>query len=375
MATARRRTAPSVAALLAATPQRFPFLEAMRVLEAEERRIARDRRREPLKPLGADADPAEELARLSSALSLAFPAAEVTAFRPEKDGEKARLVLAFLGLVGPGGILPRHYAELVLGAMRARNEALPGFLDMFVHRALGLHLRAQKKYRLARLAEEAPAGSSDAVTAALTAIIGFRTGGLAGRLAVPEEVALHYGGLFSARPRSAARLEAMVADFLGRKVEVVQMVGAWLALPPGERTRLAGPGLPKGAHARLGAEAALGVRAWDTQGRFILRLGPMPYAAFAALMPGGVALGRVVDLVRAYVGPTLGFSVNPVLAGEEVPRPALGAGGDAAPRLGWNTWLPLGPRPGLGTRADAPEAVFAAETINRPAEAIGGVRE
>ncbi len=366
MASARRRTAPSVAAALAAEPQRFPFLEALRVLEAEERLIARDRRREPLKPLGGDADPAEEVARLASALSLAFPASEVTTFRPEKDGEKARLVLAFLGLVGPGGILPRHYAELVLAAQRSKNDALPAFLDMFVHRALGLYLRAAKKYRLARLAEEAPPGVLDPATAALTAIVGFRTDGLSGRLAVPDEVALHYGGLFAAKPRSAARLGAMVADFLGRPVEVVQMVGAWLPLPPTERTRLPGPGMPKGAHARLGAEAALGVRAWDTQGRFTLRLGPMPYAAFAALMPGGPALARVVDLVRAYVGPTLGFSVNPVLAGEAVPAPRLGAGGDAAPRLGWNVWLPRGEAERQGRWADAPEAVFAAETITRP---------
>jgi type VI secretion system protein ImpH len=290
----------------------------------------------------------------------------VTAFRPERDGEKARLVLAFLGLVGPGGIMPRHYAEMVLASQRAKSDALPAFLDMFVHRALGLYLRAAKKYRLARLSEEAPPGVTDPVTAALTAIVGFRTDGLAARLAVPDEVALHYGGLFAAKPRSAARLEAMVADFLGRPVEVVQMVGAWLSLPATERTRLPGPGLPKGAHARLGEEAALGVRAWDTQGRFTLRLGPMPYAAFAALMPGGPALARVVDLVRAYVGPTLGFSVNPVLAGDAVPAPRLGAGGDAAPRLGWNMWLPKSRRPGEGRRADAPEAVFAAETITRP---------
>lgn len=366
MAPPRRRTAASVAEALAAAPQRFPFLEAMRVLEAAERRAARDPRRRPLKPLGGDADPSEEVARLVSVLSLAFPASEVQGFRPEGEGGKARLALAFLGLVGPGGILPRHYAELVLHAQRAKNEALPGFLDMFVHRALGLHLRAAKKYRLARLAEEAPPGEADQATAALTAIIGFRTAGLSGRLSVPDEVALHYGGLFAARPRSAARLEAMVADFLGRPVEVVQMVGAWLSLPVTERTRLPGPGLPKGAHARLGAEAALGVRAWDPQGRFALRLGPMPYAAFAALMPGGAALARLVDLVRAYVGPTLGFSVNPVLAGAEVPKPRLGATGDDAPRLGWNVWLPRAERPGERGRPDAHEAVFAAETITRP---------
>jgi type VI secretion system protein ImpH len=363
MAPPRRRTAPSVAAALAREPQRFPFLEAMRVLEAAERKVARDPRREAKRPLGGDADPAEEMARLASALSLGFPASEVAAFRPEGEGEKARLTLAFLGLVGPGGIMPRHYSELVLHALRAKNDALPAFLDMFVHRALSLHLRAATKYRLARLVEAAPPGTMDDATAALTAIVGFGTEGLGNRLAVPDHVAVHYGGLFAARPRSAARLEAMVADFLGRPVEVVQMVGAWLALPPGERTRLPGPGMPKGMHARLGAEAALGVRAWDTQGRFILRLGPMPYDAFAALMPGGVAMTRLVDLVRSFIGPTLGFAINPVLAGDAVPAPRLGDAGPEAPRLGWNTWLPRSPRDGEAPRRLAPEAVFAAEAI------------
>ncbi len=344
----------------------------MRVLEAAERKVARDPRREARRPLGGDADPQEELARLASALTLAFPAAEVAGFRPEREGEKARLVLAFLGLVGPGGILPRHYSELVLQAQRGKNEALPAFLDMFVHRALSLYLRAGTKYRLARIVEATPPGTADDATAALTAIVGFGTGGLGHRLAIPDEVPIHYGGLFAARPRSAARLEAMVADFLGRPVEVVQMVGAWLAVPPSERTRLPGPGLPKGAHARLGAEAALGVRAWDTQGRFVLRLGPMPYDAFAALMPGGTALARVADLVRAYVGPTLGFAVNPVLEAAEVPLPRLGEAGPKGPRLGWNTWLPRTKRDGEVPPRTAPEAVFGAETIISGREAVRG---
>jgi len=363
MASTRRRDPPSVAAALAAEPQRFPFLEAMRVLEAGERRAARDRRRQPQKPLGGDADPAEEVARLASVLSLAFPPAEVASFRAEGEGGKPRLALTFLGLVGPGGILPRHYSELVLSAQRARSEALPAFLDLFVHRWLSLHLRAATKYRLARLVEAAPEEGQDAATGVLAAIVGLGTPGLAGRLAVPDHVLIHYGGLFAQRPRSAARLAAMAGDFLGRPVEVVQMVGAWLALPPGERSRLAGAGLRHGQHARLGVDAALGVRAWDTQGRFVLRLGPMPYDAFAALMPGGKTLARLVDLVRAYVGPTLGFAVNPVLAGDAVPAPRLGAPGPEAPRLGWNVWLPRAPLPGERARPPAPEAVFDAETI------------
>jgi type VI secretion system protein ImpH len=169
---------------------------------------------------------------------------------------------------------------------------------------------------------------------------------------------LHYAGLFALRPRSADRLGALISDWLRLPVEVVEFAGAWLPLPPDQRTRLSA----NGAWCLLGVDAAAGVRAWDPQARIVLRIGPLGLTGFQRLLPDRVALHRLVSLVRAYVGFELGFAINPVLAAHEVPSLRLDATSDPPPRLGWNTWVP-GPTGGVMTQADADDAVFEAEVI------------
>ena len=136
-----------------------------------------------------------------------------------------------------------------------------------------------------------------------------------------------------AQPTGSA---ALVSDWLGMRVEVVEFAGAWLSLPPDQRTRLSA----NGAWCRLGVDAAAGVRAWDPQARIILRIGPLDLKGFQLLLPDRVALHRLVSLVRAYLGFELGFAINPVLAAREVPPLLLTAAADPPPRLGWNTWIP-----------------------------------
>ena len=149
-----------------------------------------------------------------------------------------------------------------------------------------------------------------------------------------------------------------MSDWLGMKVEVVEFAGAWLPLPPDQRTRLS----VNGAWCRLGVDAAAGVRAWDPQARIILRIGPLDLQGFQRLLPDRVALHRLVSLVRAYIGFELGFAINPVLAALEVPPLLLTATADPPPRLGWNTWVP-GPPGGVIQRHDAADAIFEAEVI------------
>lgn len=367
MAATRRRRAAPVVELLAREPERFALVDALRVLEAASRRdVRRDARLEARASLGGDAEPAREVARLGGVLSLAFPAAELASYRAGEEGGPPRLGVTFLGLVGPGGILPRHYTETAIAAMRARSTALADLLDLFLHRLLSLYVRAAVKYRHTRLAEAKPPGGVDPVTVALRAIIGLGTPGLAGRLSVPDAVPVFYGGLFGQSPPSAARIEAMVSDLLGRPVRVVQFVGAWLAVPPSEQSALPGPGFAPGAYGTLGVDAAIGTRAWDPQASFLLQLGPLDRATFEALLPGGRLLNDLVHLVRGYVGPTVGFAVNPRLAAEAVPRMVLGGEGASAPRLGWTTWVGIrdDPRP-------ADEAVFQAVAV----EALARRRE
>ncbi len=335
--------ARSALAQLRAMPRRFRFDAAVRVL-------AWARRAE---------DPTEIL-RFRSPAGLVYPPADVLDVRPH-DGGLPEVTVGLMGLTGPSGVLPRYYSEVVTQTLRERSTALRDFLDMLAHRFVAFFARAGMKYRPARAAEAASlrtTGTADSVTQVLLALTGYGTPHLAPRLAAGTEPLLDYAGLFASHPRSADRLAALISDWLGMQVEVEEFAGAWLSLPPDQRTRLS----MNGAWCRLGVDAVAGVRAWDPQARIILRIGPLDLPGFQRLLPDRIVLHRLVSLVRAYLGFELGFAINPVLAARDVPSLLLTATADPPPRLGWNTWIP-GAGPGVITRKDAADALFEAEVI------------
>lgn len=335
-------TARSVLAALAATPRRFTFDAAVRVLTRARR----------------SADPAD-IVRFRTPAGLVYPPADV--LEVDARGPQPEVTIGLMGLTGPSGVLPRSYTEIVTQARRGRSTALHEFLDMLGHRFVAFFARAAMKYRPARAAEAAairdPA-AVDAVTEALLALTGYATPHLAPRLLATTDPILHYAGLFAMRPRSADRLGTMLSDWLGMRVEVVEFAGAWLNMPPDQRTRVGA----NGAFNRLAMDAAIGVRAWDPQARIVLRIGPLDRAGFARLLPDRVALHRLVSMVRAYLGFELGFAINPILAAGEIPPLRLDATADPPPRLGWNTWVPA-PSSRFIRRIDAADAVFEAEVI------------
>ena len=333
--------ARSPLATLGADPRRFRFDAAVRVL-------VRARRTQ---------DPAEAV-RFHAPAGLVYPPSDVIDVR-QSAGALPEVTVGMMGLTGPSGVMPRYYSEVVTQALRARSTALREFMDLLAHRFVAFFARAGMKYRPARSAESVARGhASDPVAQALLALTGYGTPHLTQRLAAGTEPLLHYAGLFALRPRSADRLGALISDWLGMRVEVIEFAGAWLPLPPDQRTRVAA----SGAWCRLGSEAVAGVRAWDPQARVVLRIGPLDLKGFQRLLPDRVALHRLVSLVRAYLGFELGFAINPVLAAHEVPPLRLDATSDPPPRLGWNTWVP-GPAGGLTARTDAADAVFEAEVI------------
>lgn len=340
---------PSPYARLLAEPQRFRFDAAVRLLAHR----------------AGTADPAEA-ARFRSAPGFAYPAAEVTALDPPENGHQPELTTAAIGLTGAAGVLPRLYTEVLTSTLRGGSHALHDFLDLLSHRAVAMFAAAAIKYRLARSAETAASAGrpdEDRMAEALLAFTGFATPHLVPRLAVGAEPLLHYSGFFSARPRSAERLTALLSDWLGQPVEIVQFAGAWLALAPDQRTAMP-QGHRPGTWNRLGVDAAIGIRAWDPHARIVVRIGPLDYRSFASLLPDSAGLQRLVSLIRTYLGYETGFAVNPVLMASEVPPLRLGPGPGPAPRLGWNTWMPS-PQPDLPgiQRRDADEALFEAETV------------
>jgi len=309
-------TAPSTLDRLAATPTRFALDQAARL-----------------------AAPEGDVLRLHwrTVARLAHPLAEVLGAQPAQH----TLTVGSFGLLGAGGVLPRHVTATVAAEARKRSRALHAFADLLGGRFIGLHVLAGGKYRPVQ--EPAP------VERALAAAAGLGTATLLPRAGVPAATALYHAGHLAARSRSAVRLAALLAEETGMPVAIAEFRGGWQRVPLTEQTRL-GDHLAGGQHARLGEGAMLGAELFDPQARFEVRFGPLDAAAFAALLPGRELHGRVVALIRLVVGLDTGFVLNPVLRAAAIPAGRLG---EAA--LGWNSWLAA---PRLRT-ADGAEPRFA----------------
>jgi type VI secretion system protein ImpH len=263
--------------------------------------------------------------RYRTVLRLGYPEGEIGV--PRAEG--TQLPVATFGLVGAGGVLPRHYTAMVGAEQRKRSEALHAFLDLSASRFTGLFVKAGDKYRATR--DPVP------TERALAAVIGLATPHLEGRLGLDLPRLLYHAGNLASRSRSAARLQAMLEEETGLRVRIEEFAGGWIRLPLGERTRLAGGGRGRatgGQHAVLGQGAVAGAETWDSQARFTIRIGPLDRASFEAMLPGTPRHDRVLALAGLFAGLDTSFAVNPVLAAEAIPPLSLGKS-----RLGWSSWL------------------------------------
>jgi type VI secretion system protein ImpH len=307
---------------LASDPKHFHFFQALRVIEAhfaDAPRLGEARR--------AAADPV----RLGQLPEMAFPQNTIESFRPGAEGKPARLQNLFFGLFGPHGPLPLHLTAYVRDRHRNHRDRSPlDFANIFNHRMMELFYRAWAS------GEPAPSfdrKDDDAFSDQVAALAGFMGAHFAERDAMPDLAKRHYAAHLANGSRHADGLVSMVASFFGTGVSLKQFVGEWLRLEPADRWQLA-PGRP-GARLGLGRSYHLGAQVWSRATRFSLRIGPLPFAAYVRLLPGGPAFAQLQAIVRNYIGNAMDFDVVLVLDRNAVPAPILGEG----PRLGYTFWL------------------------------------
>jgi type VI secretion system protein ImpH len=362
--------AGSIAERLFAEGYAFDFFQAVRLLE----KLAPERR-----PVGHDATPRSEAARFRAHLSLSFPPSSIYQIEaPAPRVPVPTLTVAFMGLTGPSGVLPRHYTEMLMRARDARGPeryVARDWFDMFNHRMISLFYRAWTKYRFWLTYErgEYARPDPDLFTLAVYSLIGLGSPSLRNRLRIairpdakyrqPERVLgrvedlalLYYAGLLAHRPRCAISLERILEDYFGLPVRLLQFQGQWLQLDPESQSRLS----PEGGNTELGMNVIAGERVWDVRSKIRLRLGPLSYEQFLSFCPDQSPTPRaknffkLMHLVRFYVGPELKVEVQLVLKGTEIPACEMGESADG-PRLSWNCWLTSEPMD-----RDSEDAVFA----------------
>jgi type VI secretion system protein ImpH len=335
MAAESRRENASVEQSLFQEPYRFSFFQAVRLLA----QLDQDR-----EPVGRDTRPGREPVRFVARSGLSFPASSIHDLRPAVvDRDLAPpgtpvMTVAFMGLTGPMGVMPTFYTEKLieefLRCRRIKRDSIPplaAFFDLFNHRLISLYFRAWDKNH--PFSDWAPS-AREPLDRAVFSLAGLHVPTTRGEATLAGDALLFYAGLFASRHRHASGLEDLLKGYFGERVEVIQFVGRWLALAPGDRSRIGA----RGVNNQVRRNLIVGSRVWDEQGKFRVRVGPLTYERYTEFLPGRPAFRSLVKVARLYIGPEYAFDVQLVLRKEDVPLCRLGA--DAArPQLRRTSWL------------------------------------
>jgi type VI secretion system protein ImpH len=318
--------------------------------------------------VGFTGSPDKEAVRFAVNNTLEFPASELQALE-WNEGQQPRLSVNFMGLTGPGGVLPSVYTQALIEMVAwHKDPSTAFFFDMFNHRMISLFYRAWEKYRFHLPLERGE--QDDRLSRYLRAIIGVlpdafhdrllerprpssrSVPSLAGtspdndvvaendesrsrpRRGFPDRALLYYSGLLSLKPRSAGALRSVIGDYFDLPVRIEQFVGTWYRLEEDSQFRSMEDGQFRG---QLGVSSVIGDEIWDQQSRARIALGPLTRSRYEEFLPEGDGYVALRALLEFLFGPEIGFDLQLVLKRDDVPAARLDDG--SALRLGWLTWL------------------------------------
>lgn len=301
---------------IAADPYRFDFFAVLRRLE----------RSFPDKPRIGDAVTLrEEYVRLGQNPYLAFPASNLQEFKA-LGPDRYRILVKFLGLMGPQGALPLPTTTEAYNWTEARDDSFARFCDLINNRFLQLFFRAWSD---ARPIGQHERPDKDRFFAYIGSTVGLGSPIYHGLDTVPDPQKLAHAGLMAPAAKSAVRLEALILGAIGLDADVYEFVGVRLPVAIEDQSSLGK------ANAGLGSEMMLGSSVYSVCDKFRIRIHAADLQEYGGVLPKGELAEPLVDLVYFYIGETLEWDVEIALPANKVEPMRLGKFG----ALGWTTWL------------------------------------
>lgn len=316
----------------------FEFFQAVALLQ---------RLRQKVHPVGDFASPEDEAVRFTANPRMGFPASEIQQIKLQDD-KPAEMMVNFMGLTGPKGVLPYVYSELILERLRAKDTSLASFFEIFDHRAISLFYRAWERNRFH---VNYGAGARDLFSRYLLDLLGLGTNGLLHRQQIEDEALLPFIALLAMQSRSAQALEQVLAAYFEVPVEVQQFTGAWYSID--ESTQCA-MDEQESMSSQIGIGAVVGDAVWDCQSRVRIRIGPLPLETYREFLPEGSAYRVLHGITRFFENDCLDFELQLVLDRSQVPAIELDFDKGSPARLGWTSWAKTAP---MG--ADPDETILA----------------
>ncbi|MGE3673129.1 MAG: type VI secretion system baseplate subunit TssG [Polyangiaceae bacterium] len=310
MAGAQRKPDDSLIKQLAEEGHRFAFFQAVQLLH---------RMSPNLKAVGEVGPPESEVVRFHVNPALVFPAGDIERITAPPEGAQNRrfeLTANFLGLIGASSPLAFRFTEEVIDAeINDDNFSLTAFYDIFHHRLLSLYYRAWKKYRLS---VGFRTDGADPFTRRALAFVGVDPGAATNE-GLPSRLLLTLAPVLAMKTRSQRTLEVALRRLLpGVTVAVDPFVERLIRIPQPQRVKL---GV---MNTTLDSDFTIGERVVDRAGRFRVKVGPVDYDDFEALMPGGDSYPLLRQVVHQFTRGVLEPELEVSLAVDQSPRFQLG---------------------------------------------------
>ncbi|CAH0536122.1 type VI secretion system baseplate subunit TssG [Vibrio marisflavi] len=276
MASASRSTSVDIIDKLHDKPAHFSHVQAIRLLRWQEAQN------------GADVtDFVKDRIRTRPELSLAFQPTELSEL--EKNEQNTQLTATFMGLYGAASPLPTFYTEELFEEARQDSSESRDFLDIVNQVFFHQYFEAWSKYRLLpQIVEE----KKPQVLERLLCLAGVN---FASEDDKHAQELIRYAGILSQVPRSAQGLGAMIADAVGAKVEVEELVPKWESIPEDQLTSLG-----ERNHS-LGEDTYMGTEIVDYSGSCTLHVKTDQKAVFHGLLPGGHLFNKMKRLLNHYL--------------------------------------------------------------------------
>jgi len=298
-------------------PWKFDFYHVLRQVERAHANSPR---------IGDSATRREDYVDLGQDPFLEFPASNLSAV-DERDG-RLKVLVKFLGLLGPQGALPLATTDESYGWLLMRDDAFPRFLDLLNNRFLQLFFRAWSD---ARPVAQHDRPSEDRFIAYIGSAIGLGTAPYRRADIVADMAKLAHAGLVAPKAKGASRLTRFLQGLFDVRVEIDEFVGSWLVFGPEDCTSLGRK------HAGLGKDVSLGSSVFSVEDKIRVRLFVKDFAQYEQFLPTdtGELSEPLADAVFFYIGDELDWEVELAIPSGAVPPMKLGKSG----RLGWTGWL------------------------------------
>lgn len=317
----------AIGKLLAEDACSFEFFQAVALLQ---------RLKDDMGHVGGFAAPDDEAVRFTANPRLGFPASEIQQLAMKED-EPAEMMVNFMGLTGPSGVLPYVYSELILERLRAKDTNLAAFFEIFDHRAISLFYRAWER---SRFHVNYAMGNRDLFSRYLLDLLGLGTEGLRGRQSIEDEALMPFVGLIAMQSRSAQSLQQVLAAYFEVPVEIIQFSGGWYSI---DQSTQCAVDEKENMSCQIGVGAVVGDAVWNRQGGIRIRIGPVPLGVYREFLPDGSAFAGVRAITRFFCNDCIDFELQLVLERAEVPTVHLDSDAATPARLGWTAWAKTKP--------------------------------